>query len=431
MNLKRQWPVIGALAASAMVLAGCSSSGNSGSTGGSTPTSASASSASSASAAAAAPKLTGATIRIGFIDALTGRNTQGVQSASLAAAWVKWVNANGGIGGHPVQVIVEDSKNDPGTAQTVVQDLVQNQHVVALMIDDTTAEASIAPYVASHHIAMIGGFGASPATWSALPNWFTMGTTVPTFIYMGAAAAEATGATSFGAATCTDTATCAAVGPLYKVSSAAEGLKFAGVVGMPDNAPSYTAQCLTLIQGGANSIVLSIPPDTASFVVNDCTQQGFKGSYVLSGSTFQQSQFSGDKGTTFVGGLNGFPWWSSAAPVKQFRAVLAQYAPSVDYRDAATTVIWTTLELFRKAIGDPIGQVTTASVIKDYDSLHGETLAGLLPQPLTFTAGKPAPQVNCFWMYKYTGGDTNPVSVHTGASGNGAQGDLASTCYKS
>jgi branched-chain amino acid transport system substrate-binding protein len=428
MNFKRHWTVVGALAAAIMVLAACSTNSISGATGGSSSAPAPPTSSASTSAA---PALTGTEIRIGFIDALTGRNTQGVQSATLAAAWVKWVNASGGIGGHPVQVIVEDSKNDPGTAQTVVQDLVQNQHVVALMIDDTTAEASIAPYVAAHHIAMIGGFGVSPATWSALPNWFTMATTVPTFIYMGAAAAAATGATSFGAATCTDTATCAAVGPLYKTSSAAEGLKFAGVVGMPDDAPSYTAQCLTLIQGGANSIVLSIPPDTASFVVNDCTQQGYKGSYVLSGSTFQQSEFASDKGTTFVGGLNAFPWWSSAPPVKQFRTVMAQYAPSVDYRDAATTVIWTTLELFRKAIGDPTGQVTTASVIKDYDSLHGETLDGLLPQPLTFTAGKPAAPVNCFWMYKYTGGDTNPVSVHTGASGNGAQGDLASTCYKS
>jgi hypothetical protein len=41
------------------------------------------------------------------------------------------VDANGAIGGHPVKVIVEDSKNDPGTAQSVIQDLFQNQHVVA------------------------------------------------------------------------------------------------------------------------------------------------------------------------------------------------------------------------------------------------------------------------------------------------------------
>lgn len=423
MDFKRHWTATGALAAAVIVLSACSSS-ISGSTAGS-------SSAPAPPAPSAQTTLTGTEIRIGFIDALTGRNTQGAASATLSAAWAKWVNANGGIGGHPVTVIVEDSKNDPGTAQSVVQDLVQNQHVVAIMIDDTTAEASIAPYVAAHHIPMIGGFGVSPATWSTLPNWFTMSTTVPTFIYMGAAAAAATGSTSFGAATCTDTATCAAVGPLYKTSSKAEGLKFAGVVGMPDAAASYTAQCLTLIQAGANSIVLSIPPDTASFVVNDCTQQGYKGSYVLSGSTFNQSEFTSDKGTTFVGGLNAFPWWSSAPPVRQFRDVMAQYAPSLDYRDAATTVTWTTLELFRKALGNPTGDVTPASVIKAYDALHGETLDGLLPQPLTFTAGKPAPPVNCFWLYKYTGGDADPVSVHTGASGNGAQGDLTSTCYKS
>jgi branched-chain amino acid transport system substrate-binding protein len=423
MDWKRHCTVVGAFVAAAVVLASCSSNSKPGSTT-STP-------AGAATSTSASVPLTGATIPIGFIDGITGRNTQGAPSATLSGAWEKWVNANGGIGGHPVNVVVEDSKNDPGTAQSVVQDLVENQHVVAILIDDTTAEASIAPYVAAHHIPMIGGFGVSPAVWSKVPNWFTMATTVPTFISMGAVAAQATGAKVFGAATCTDTATCSAVGKLYEGASKAVGLKYAGVVGMPDDATSYTAQCLTLMQAGADSIVLSIPPDEAFRVVNDCTQQGYNGTYVLSGSTFSQSEFASDKGTAFVGALNAFPWWSTAAPVEQFRSVIAQYAPKLDYRDAATTVTWAALELFRKALGTPTGTVTPASVIQAYDSLHGETLNGLLPEPLTFTAGQPAAQVTCFWLYKYTGGAANPVSVQTGTSGNGAQGDLASTCTKS
>jgi branched-chain amino acid transport system substrate-binding protein len=364
---------------------------------------------------------------------LTGRNTQGIPSATLAPAWAKWVNANGGIGGHPVQVVVEDSKNDPGTAQSVVKDLVENQHVVALLVDDTTSEASIQPYLAQHGVPVVGGYAVSTATWSKVPNWFTMSTTIPTFIAMGAVAAKQTGATSFGAASCQGSAVCSAVGPLYKTFSEGQGMKYAGLVGIPDNAPSYTAQCLTLMQNGANSIVLSIPPDTSGRVATDCTQQGYKGTYVMSAGTFQQSLFatgSFDK-TTFVGGLNAFPWWSTAAPVKQFRDVIAQYAPKIDYKDSATTVIWAALELFRKAVGSPSGDLTAADVISDYNSLKGETLDGLLPMPVTYTAGKSAPQGTCFWLFKYVGGGADPVTVHEGASGNNASGDLASTCLPS
>jgi branched-chain amino acid transport system substrate-binding protein len=341
------------------------------------------------------------------------------------------VNANGGIGRHPVKVIIGDSKNDPGTAQSVVQDLVENQHVVAIMVQETTAEASLAPYVTAHHIPMIGGFGASPAVWGKLPNWYQMSTSIPTFISMSVVAAKAVGSTSFGAAICTDTATCQSTEPFYKSTAAAEGIKFAGAAGMPSNAPSYTAQCLTLIQAGSNSILLSLPPTVAVRVVNDCSQQGFSGSFILSGTTFDQEQFESYKGTSFIGGLMAFPWWSNAAPAKQFRDVMGQYAPKLNYRDAATTVTWAALELFRKAMGTPAGDVTSASVIKAYDSLHGETLGGLLPQPMTFTAGQPSPPVNCFWLYKYKAGDKDPVTVRKGPSGNGVQGDLASSCYTS
>jgi branched-chain amino acid transport system substrate-binding protein len=248
---------------------------------------------------------------------------------------------------------------------------------------------------------------------------------------MSVVAAKAVGSTSFGAAICTDTATCQSTEPFYKSTAAAEGIKFAGSAGMPSSAPSYTAQCLTLIQAGSNSILLSLPPTVAVRVVNDCSQQGFSGSFILSGTTFDQEQFESYKGTSFIGGLMAFPWWSNAAPVKQFRDVMAQYAPKLNYRDAATTVTWAALELFRQAMGTPVGDVTSASVIKAYDSLHAETLGGLLPQPMTFTAGQPSPPVNCFWLFKYKAGDKDPVTVRKGPPGNGVQGDLASSCYTS
>jgi branched-chain amino acid transport system substrate-binding protein len=92
------------------------------------------------------------------------------------------------------------------------------------------------------------------------------------------------------------------------------------------------------------------------------------------------------------------------------------------------TVTWTTLELFRKALGNAPGAVTPTSVMDAYYRLKGETLGGLLPQPLTLTRGKGAPLVSCFWLFTYQSGEKNPVAVTHGRNGNGGSDGLASSC---
>ncbi|WP_281689568.1 hypothetical protein [Pseudonocardia thermophila] len=109
---------------------------------------------------------------------------------------------------------------------------------------------------------------------------------------------------------------------------------------------------------------------------------------------------------------------------------MERYAPDADYRDPDATAAWAILELFRKAVGGIEGEVTKESVVEAYASIENETLGGLMPQPMTFSKDKPAPEVNCFWMFRYEAGDENPTTIPPlGPSGNGEQGDLASQCY--
>jgi branched-chain amino acid transport system substrate-binding protein len=107
---------------------------------------------------------------------------------------------------------------------------------------------------------------------------------------------------------------------------------------------------------------------------------------------------------------------------------MAKYAPSVDYRDDTSTAMWAALQLFKAALATSTGPVDAAAVTKAYDSLRGVTLDGLLAQPVTFTAGKPAPLVNCFWLYKLQNNVyTSAGSI--GPSGNGVTTtDLRSSC---
>ena len=84
------------------------------------------------SSGSAAPS--GAPIVVGNVSNLT--NVQaGIQPDDSATpnAWVKWTNAHGGINGHPVKLVQLDDGADPGKALADVQQLVQQDHVVALV----------------------------------------------------------------------------------------------------------------------------------------------------------------------------------------------------------------------------------------------------------------------------------------------------------
>src|SRR6516165_10172513 len=80
---------------------------------------------------AAAP--TGTPINIGYICSCTsplGSST----AINLPGyrAWVKWANANGGINGHPINLVVKDDAANPATSITQVHELVETDHVIAI-----------------------------------------------------------------------------------------------------------------------------------------------------------------------------------------------------------------------------------------------------------------------------------------------------------
>ena len=91
-------------------------------------------------------------------------------------------------------------------------------------------------------------------------------------------------------------------------------------------------------------------------------------------------------------------------------------------------MVWAELQLFKLALGTPSATVTPATVTTAYGKIKNQTLGGLLPQPITFTTGQPQPNVHCFWLYKWTAGQSTPTTTYSGTSGNGQSGALRSSC---
>ncbi len=71
---------------------------------------------------------------IGNIGSYSGPNASAYGNAGLVLkAWPASVNANGGINGHHIDVITMDDGNSASTALSEVKQLVQQDHVLAIV----------------------------------------------------------------------------------------------------------------------------------------------------------------------------------------------------------------------------------------------------------------------------------------------------------
>jgi branched-chain amino acid transport system substrate-binding protein len=101
-------------------------------------------------------------------------------SVDVATAWQDWINASGGINGHPVKVYVQDTKGDPSTMLSAIATLVQTDHVVAMLLSDVNTEADAQPYLTSHKIPVVGAIGSDGVhSWGVQTNYFTTFTQQP------------------------------------------------------------------------------------------------------------------------------------------------------------------------------------------------------------------------------------------------------------
>jgi branched-chain amino acid transport system substrate-binding protein len=309
--------------------------------------------------------------------------------------------------------------------------MVENEHVVAIVSHDDVAESSGGDYLEQNNIPVIGGTGTDVTTWAARPNYFQLQTSIPATLLLQASVAEAIDAQKFGTIVCAEVSACLQAQALFQPAAEQYGIEWTGIVTADASAPNYTAPCLSMLQEDTDFISLAIVANVAQRLIPDCLQQGFEGTFGINAQAFVQQAVEDIDGAHFAGNLQAFPWWVDAVPVQEFRDAMEQYQPDVDYRSGDATVIWATLELFRKAVGTPTEDLTPASVLAAYYTISDETLDGLLPQPMTFTAGQPQPKVSCGWLWSYEPGDENPEHLELGDSGNGASDNLATTCASS
>lgn len=388
MRLTRWSALPVAAVALAVAVAGCGSGGSSGAVGSVKP---------------ATAVLKGDPIVVGTICSCSGvQATALARVGDVAQAWASSVNDNGGINGHPVKMIVKDDAGNPTTSLQAAKELVEQDHVVAIVGEVSLADESWADYVQGKGVPVVGGLSIG-APFLTNPDFFPSGSSLPILTVGTVQLAKDAGKKKFGVLYCAESPVCAQLDPIAKgVTALVGGLDYqSGKISA--TAPNYNATCLAFKSGGVDALFLAHNGAVDQRVAGGCVAVGYKPLQITQVTTYS-STFLDD--TNYEGTLltsPNAPFTDTSLPATaKFIDALNKYAPGLVESDEFTPdtqFAWTGGKLFEaaaKAAGGLAPTSTSADVIRGLYALKDETLGGL-SSPLNFTKGQPA-FPNCYFV---------------------------------
>lgn len=341
----------------------------------------------------ACPSKGSGTIKLGSTGPYTmsGAGPVAGPGRDMLLVWAAWVNSQGGICGHQVQVITRDDQGSASQSSAAVKDLVENEHVVAMIAPQNALTLSAQEsYLDSHKIPVIGG-DLTNGSWFKDPYFFPQGAQNNEQLVRSYQAAQALpNGNKIAFLYCAEIVTCQQSYDSQVKDKIPEkvGSSFVYAKKVSITQISFAAECQAAKKAGAGTI---LPGGDASFVervANSCGQQGLNFAYVVSGMAVGDSQKNNQylNDHLFVPAQYQ-PWTATNTPgSKMFDQVIKQYAPNLQKGGTAMSA-WISglvaMEALTKIGGGP---VTSASV---YDALHKikNYTAGGTTGKLTYTSG--------------------------------------------
>src|ERR1700733_2060718 len=376
-------------------VAACSS-GSSSTSGGASSAPASNQAASAPAASAPGSAATGTPIVIGSVGSYTQQGFTDPGGPAIQA-WASWVNAHGGINGHPVKLIVEDNKGDQAQAVSMVKQLVQQDHVVAFVSNqDGSLNAGYASSLDQKKIPVVGGSVFTLQPWVSDPMFYPEGLTASQDMTSLAISAKELGIAKVGSLACSEAAQCAAANGLAK--EVFDGVGISDVYGglVSSTATDYTASCLAAEQSGAKALILLVPTASEGQVIaGDCQRQNYTPSYIIPGEAIGAGYLASSAFNGAFTSAPTLPWFSTAPAMSDFNAAMKQYAPSVNLSSSSVqepltaTDAWVSGLMFQEAVklSGVTGIPTSADILAGLAKFKNDTLGGMAAG-LTYTNPK-------------------------------------------
>lgn len=341
-------------------------------------------------------------------------NFSGVIGSALApardsyAAWVKSVNAKGGINGHPIKLLIGDNGNRASQDLALAKTFVEKEKAIALvnMYPAAGGDPPLAKYAEERRVPIVGGAAFEPV-WHASPMMFPP-TAVGESQYFGIAKViKGRGKTKVGAIFCAEASFCKDMKDRVKKHVQRMGMQmvYEGSVSLAQ--PDFTAQCVEARNRGAEAIVPVVDGASINRFAQACDRQGYRPQIVsISAQPDTPKYLEG-----LVALPASFPWFlqSGSPALNDYGAALRKYVSTKP--NSYSSQGWVAGLLLGKALARVSDTPTSKDVLDGLWRLRGETLGGLVP-PLTYTKGKPATDAACVYTVELKGGKwTTPTGT--------------------
>ena len=309
-------------------------------------------------------------------------------------AWSKSTNDRGGLGGHPVRLLVGDDAGDPARHRALLQDFVERQGAVAFVASfaPLTGAAGI-DYLNQKRVPTIGGLLIDP--WFATSAMhFSHGAAADNYSYISVASVAKllpADERSVGIITATEAQSSREAGDEWARHGETVGLRVVYKAHASIAQPDFTAECLSAQRAGAKTLILGIDGNSVRRIASSCARQGYRPRISAPVATVEPSVSKDANLQTFLGATPVLPWFLN----REFMDMMKRYAPSATPGDVAMEG-WVTARIMERIAAQLPARPTSASILELLWSVNGDTLGGLT-QPLHFQRDKPNIQNRCWY----------------------------------
>jgi len=347
----------------------------------------------------------GAPLRLGQIGNFSGVGGPIAAGARIAVAtWARAVNARGGVACHPVQLYSVDDGADPSRAASLVQDLVQNKGVQALVgVFSPLSFPGITSGIAKNRVPVVGGDGID-FTWTENPYLFPTGAGTISTVRGALRQIVRSGRTNVGLLYCVESTICTAAANAITPEVGKAGAKLTYSSGVSLAQTDYTAQCLNAKRAGVQVLGVALDGSSIGRVARSCAAIDYHPQFVTDGLVLspENSADPDVRRNTLISTGAVAPWMIDDSPgQREYHAALAEYASNA-VPNGASILGWAAGKLLEAAInglgpGVRTRPITTADIFTGLGTVHRDTLGGLVP-PMTFSPGqKAAPLIPCVY----------------------------------
>lgn len=318
-------------------------------------------------------------------------------SPAAVKAWAEEVNANGGIDGHHVRVVVADDGGNATTAATAAMKMIQEDKVIAFVGNQMPSTAAAVVKVAEQSkVPIIGGDGTFPEVWNSSPYVFPISATLQEQNAAVVKLAKDAGVTKLGYWWCTEVCK----DTVSNVEAAAD------VIGGVEIAPqgvsltqtNFSANCIKAKNDGVDGLSLLAPAPAYASTIEQCAAQGFEPLKIGVSGTYNElaldsaSELEGLRVYSTV-----FPWNDTSTPARQeFHDAWEKHAPDDTVLGLKAAEGWAAAETFAATADSWSDNPTAADVMKGLWAFDGYDNDGLTI-PLTYQENEPADPFDCIF----------------------------------